>query len=77
MRHTLPDDVAAPGTPRNDWQTLKTLFPYLWQYKSRVVLALSCLILAKVATVVIPLLLKYIVDGLAGGRRRWWRCRWG
>jgi len=67
MRHTLPDDVAAPGTPRNDWQTLKTLFPYLWQYKSRVVLALSCLILAKVATVVIPLLLKYIVDGLAGG----------
>jgi ABC-type transport system involved in Fe-S cluster assembly fused permease/ATPase subunit len=32
-----------------------------------VVLALACLILAKVATVVIPLLLKYIVDGLAGG----------
>lgn len=53
----------APGH-RSDWQTLKTLFPYLWRYKGRVILALSCLVLAKVATVAIPLVLKGIVDHL-------------
>ena len=67
MRHTLPEDVAVPGAPRNDWQTLKTLFPYLWQYKTRVVLALACMVLAKVAMVAIPLILKHIVDGLSMG----------
>ncbi|WP_293933261.1 ABC transporter ATP-binding protein/permease [Iodobacter sp.] len=49
---------------RNDWQTLSTLLPYLWQYKTRVILALSLLILAKFANVSIPLVLKGIVDGL-------------
>ncbi|MDW5418276.1 ABC transporter ATP-binding protein/permease [Iodobacter sp. CM08] len=49
---------------RNDWQTLSTLLPYLWQYKTRVILALSLLILAKLANVSIPLVLKGIVDGL-------------
>jgi ABC-type transport system involved in Fe-S cluster assembly fused permease/ATPase subunit len=52
------------NTPRNDWKTIRTLAPYLLQHKSRVVLALSCLILAKVATVSVPLVLKEIVDGL-------------
>jgi ATP-binding cassette, subfamily B, heavy metal transporter len=49
---------------RNDWQTLSTLLPYLWQYKTRVILALSLLIFAKFANVSIPLVLKGIVDGL-------------
>ncbi len=53
------------NTPRNDWQTLATLFPYLWRYKARVLIALACLILAKLANVGIPLLLKDIVDQLA------------
>ncbi|AZN36267.1 ABCB family ABC transporter ATP-binding protein/permease [Iodobacter ciconiae] len=51
-------------TRRNDWQTLSTLLPYLWQYKNRVVLALSLLILAKFANVSVPLVLKEIVDSL-------------
>jgi ABC-type transport system involved in Fe-S cluster assembly fused permease/ATPase subunit len=51
-------------TRRNDWQTLSTLLPYLWQYKTRVILALSLLIFAKFANVSIPLVLKEIVDGL-------------
>jgi ABC-type transport system involved in Fe-S cluster assembly fused permease/ATPase subunit len=66
MRHTAPDSEA-PSGPRNDWQTLKTLFPYLWQYKARVVLALTFLVLAKVAMVSIPLILKHIVDDLSTG----------
>ncbi|MBA4709474.1 ABCB family ABC transporter ATP-binding protein/permease [Aquitalea aquatica] len=54
----------APGN-RNDLQTLKTLLPYLWAFKGRVVLALSCMILAKVAAVTVPLYLKDIVDQLS------------
>jgi ABC-type multidrug transport system fused ATPase/permease subunit len=64
MRHMSPDSSDSPSLQRSDWQTLRTLFPYLWRYKARVVLALTCLVLAKVATVWIPLLLKDIVDHL-------------
>lgn len=49
---------------RSDWQTLRTLFPYLWRYRTRVVIALACLVLAKLATVTIPLILKEVVDHL-------------
>ena len=51
-----------PGAPRGEWQTLKTLVPYLLQYKWRVVIALTCLVLAKVANVAVPVVLKDIVD---------------
>ena len=50
---------------RNDLQTLKTLLPYLWAFKGRVLLALACMILAKVAAVTVPLYLKDIVDQLS------------
>ncbi|HUH60092.1 MAG TPA: ABC transporter ATP-binding protein/permease [Candidimonas sp.] len=50
---------------RNDVQTLKSLLPYVWQFKTRVILALACLIAAKVASVVLPLFLKDIVDKLS------------
>jgi len=49
---------------RNDWTTLKTLLPYLWAWKWRVMFALACLILAKVANVGVPMVLKHIVDSL-------------
>ena len=47
-----------------DWKTITSLLPYLWEYKGRVVLALCCLILAKIASVWVPLILKDIVDNL-------------
>ncbi|WP_028535936.1 ABCB family ABC transporter ATP-binding protein/permease [Paludibacterium yongneupense] len=50
---------------RNDWQTLKTLMPYLMAFKWRMGAALSCLILAKVANVWVPLYLKNIIDRLS------------
>ncbi|MEC4723524.1 ABC transporter ATP-binding protein/permease [Noviherbaspirillum sp. CPCC 100848] len=56
-----PEPPANEGT-RNDWGTLKTLFPYLWAYKWRVLLALIFLIGAKVANVGVPLVLKELVD---------------
>ncbi|MDR3426961.1 ABC transporter ATP-binding protein/permease [Silvimonas sp.] len=53
---------------RNDLQTLRTLLPYLWQYKNRVILAMVLLIAAKVANVGVPLVLKGIVDHLDGNK---------
>ncbi|WP_263769982.1 ABCB family ABC transporter ATP-binding protein/permease [Propionivibrio soli] len=47
------------------WQTLRTLLPYLWQYKWRVLLALSCLVGAKVANVAVPMVFKALIDSLA------------
>ncbi len=53
-----------PHTTRTDWKNLRRLFPYLWEFRGRILLALSCLIAAKVATVAVPLVLKHIVDAL-------------
>jgi ATP-binding cassette subfamily B protein len=40
------------------------MLPFLWEYRGRALLALACLVLAKVANVGIPLVLKEIVDTL-------------
>lgn len=60
-----------PDGRGNDLQTLRSLVPYLWQYRGRVGLALVALILAKGATVAVPLALKEIVDALdaTGGQQ--------
>ena len=55
----------ATGRRAGDWSTLKRLFPYLWAYKWRVVVALSLMIGAKVANVGVPLLLKTLVDTMS------------
>ena len=51
-----------PHADRRDWQNLRNMTPYLWEYRGRALLALSSLVLAKVANVGIPLVLKEIVD---------------
>jgi ATP-binding cassette subfamily B protein len=48
----------------NEWRAVATLFPYLWEYKWRVFLALAFLITAKLANVAVPLVMKEVVDGL-------------
>ncbi|WP_269532019.1 ABC transporter ATP-binding protein/permease [Chitinimonas sp. BJYL2] len=63
MTSMLPE-LSAKSAPRGDWQTLKTLAPYLYRYKWRVLAALACLAAAKFANVSVPLLLKGIVDHL-------------
>jgi len=50
---------------RNDWQTLRTLLPYLMEFKGRVALALAFLVTAKLANVGVPLVMKQIVDALS------------
>jgi len=64
-RNSAPLPPDATGVPRNDWATLKTLFPYLWVYKWRVMAAMAALVGAKMANVGVPLVLKQIIDGLA------------
>jgi ATP-binding cassette subfamily B protein len=60
----LPAEQHVPRTQRGDWQTIRTLLPYLWEYKVRVIAAVACLVAAKVANVGVPVLLKHIVDAL-------------
>ena len=65
MRHhsaSLPPNDASNNPQRSDWQTLKSLWPYIWASKGRVLLALSALILAKLMNLAIPTTLKHIVD---------------
>lgn len=58
---------SSPSTeqnPRGVWQTLRSLIPYLLEFKWRVVLAMSLLVSAKLANVTVPLVLKKIIDAL-------------
>ena len=61
--------TSLPESTGSDLHTLRSLAPFLWDYRGRVLLALAALILSKGANVGIPLVLKEIVDGLdANGR---------
>ena len=53
-----------PVPKGTEWRALATLWPYLKDFPGRVALAMGCLALAKVAGVVLPLVLKHIVDSL-------------
>jgi len=53
---------AAPG--RGDYAVVGALLPYLRPYLGRIVLSLSLIVAAKIATLFVPLALKQIVDRL-------------
>ncbi len=63
--------ASAPPAPspafdkRSEWGVIRTLVPYLWDFKGRVLLALACLIAAKFGNVGVPIVLKHIVDALS------------
>ncbi len=65
MRHR--GEVSPPAAPGQggDWATLQRLLPYLWQYKWRVALALVFMVVAKLANVGVPMLLKELVDAMS------------
>jgi ATP-binding cassette subfamily B protein len=69
MRHHAHSSVPAPAgvtvQQRPDSETLKRLFPYLWQYKWRVLAALTFMVGAKLANVSVPLLLKELIDAMS------------
>ncbi|HCS29629.1 MAG TPA: metal ABC transporter permease [Spongiibacteraceae bacterium] len=57
-------DVAAKEI---NWSILRQLMPYLFEFRSRILLALLCLIGAKLASVGLPFILKHLVDDLESG----------
>lgn len=57
--------VAVTAPVRSDWGTLQRLFPYLWDYKWRVLAALSFVLAAKLGNVGVPVLLKTLVDAMS------------
>ena len=50
-----------------NWSLLRRIWPFLAESKNRVALALFCLLLAKASILVIPFILKYLVDSLGQG----------
>ncbi len=60
-----PNSPVVTPVQRSDWATLSRLFPYLWQYKWRVIAALGFMVGAKLANVSVPLLLKNLVDSMS------------
>jgi ATP-binding cassette subfamily B protein len=63
---STPPAAAAPR--RREWRVVPMLLPYLWEYRWRVIVALACLVTAKLANVGVPLVLKQVVDGLDPAR---------
>ncbi|MEA2756978.1 MAG: ATP-binding cassette, subfamily heavy metal transporter, partial [Aliidongia sp.] len=65
-------DTPTPAPARRGgFATLRSLLPYLWPpgewgLRTRVVLAVLCLIAAKLANVYIPILYKRAIDALGG-----------
>jgi len=57
-RFNDPEDAAI------NWRVLTKLIPYLTEFKTRVWLAIGCLVAAKVASVALPFILKDTVDNL-------------
>jgi ATP-binding cassette subfamily B protein len=64
MRHFSSGEPSPVTKPASGWPTIRTLLPYLLEYKGRVALALVFLVAAKLANVGVPLIMKEIVDGL-------------
>lgn len=72
MRHYASSSgYPAPQAPAelHFRDTLAALFPYLWRYRFRIGLAFSCLVLAKVAHVGVPILFKQVIDQLSPGQQ--------
>jgi ABC-type transport system involved in Fe-S cluster assembly fused permease/ATPase subunit len=49
------------------WRVSKKLLPYLWTYRYRIAIGLVFLILARVANVTVPIVLKMIIDAMEAG----------
>ncbi len=59
-----PSSYQLPENTTINWRVLKSLIPYLLEFKVRIGFALFCLVLTKLASVYLPFILKDIVDAL-------------
>ena len=63
MRHNRSDFV--PPLSPGDWKAIRSLVPYLLEFKWRVTAVVLLLVASKLANVGVPLLLKEIVDAMS------------
>lgn len=61
MRHY---SSTSPAQSRTDWRVIRSLLPYLLEFKVRLVTVIVLLVLAKLTNVAVPLVLKAIVDAM-------------
>lgn len=62
--HSTQHATKSFNQPRNDSKNFRSMLLYLWDYRGRVLLALLVLILAKIANIGVPLVLKELIDTL-------------
>lgn len=67
-RHRNKPVGPAGNEPLHVWTTLKSLLPWLWAYRGRIIAAFGCLLLAKLASVYVPIVFKNMIDDLGGGQ---------
>ena len=58
------------NTWSGNWSVLKSLLPYFMVFRGRVIIAMLCLVMAKLASVTLPFAMKYIVDSLDATQTR-------
>ncbi len=68
MRRNRFDSTEVRGF---SWRAIGLITPYLLEYRSRILLALACLGIAKVGSIYAPFLLKYVVDAMSSSRDDW------
>lgn len=64
-----PMHEPAPAPKAGQWYAFKSLLPHLWpagqwNLRARVLLAIACLVIAKIANIYVPILFKHMVDDL-------------
>ena len=62
---TSPSILKPVSKNSSDWQTIRALLPYMGEFKWRVTIAMSLLVLSKLANVSVPLVLKEIIDAMS------------
>ena len=67
-RHRNKPVGPAGNEPLHVWTTLKSLLPWLWAYRGRMIAAFGCLLLAKLASVYVPIVFKNMIDDLGVGQ---------
>ncbi|MGO3123101.1 MAG: ABCB family ABC transporter ATP-binding protein/permease, partial [Advenella sp.] len=65
MENNKTQADAARAARKKGFGVIVSLLPYIWMFKWRVMAALACLVIAKVASVMLPVYLKDIVDQLS------------
>jgi ATP-binding cassette subfamily B protein len=61
----IENNVKQKKQRHQDWNVIKNLLPYIKAYKARIIFTLICLVLAKVANLGVPIMLKNIVDAMS------------